>query len=131
MGRRITIQVTCDTDEDAQDAIARLTRPRTWEDDVDARQRNAGPSEARIDQIMAGTGAAAPAPSGKDYSRVEADRTNVSPGSSTITKIGSETKKHILESLDVNVQPATRYAEHLKLLWSRGEIKFDGDRYYL
>lgn len=59
-------------------------------------------------------------------------RPNVSPGKSSITKIGSDTKTSILAGLANNgVQPPTKYTEHLKLLWSRGEVKFDGKEYYL
>lgn len=61
----------------------------------------------------------------------KAERINVSPGATSIGKIGSNTKELILESLAVNVQPATKYVEHLKLLWARGEVKFDGNSYYL
>lgn len=56
---------------------------------------------------------------------------NVSPGLSTIGKIGTPTKEYIFEALTQGVQPAAKYVEHLKLLWSRGEVKFDGVNYYL
>lgn len=62
---------------------------------------------------------------------VEEVRKNVSPGTPSITKIGAIAKDYILEALKLNVQPPPRYSEHLKLLWSRGEIKFDGESYYL
>lgn len=59
-------------------------------------------------------------------------RSNVSPGKPAITKIGSETKASILGGLANNgIQPSAKFAEHCKLLWSRGEIKFDGKEYYL
>lgn len=58
-------------------------------------------------------------------------RSNVSPGKSMITKIGSETKAALLVELANNKQPAAKFSEHLKLLWERGEVKFDGKEYYL
>lgn len=133
---RITIQVTCDTPAEAQDAIARLTRPRTWEDDVPPPKV----SEARIDQIMAGSGAAPPLPSGKDYSKGEPepvpvrvsgmDRPNVSPGGPSIGKIGSKTKATLLLTVERGEPIPKAWTEHMKLLWSRGEVKFDGERYF-
>lgn len=57
---------------------------------------------------------------------------NVSPGLPTIGKIGTNTKADILDMLGKGVQPSTtKFGEHLKLLWARGEVKFDGKEYYL
>ena len=62
----------------------------------------------------------------------EVDRPNVDPGKPTITKIGAPAKALILEELRTGtIQPHAKYAEHLKLLWARGEVKFDGQRWYL
>ena len=58
-------------------------------------------------------------------------RKNISPGTSSITKIGEKAKEHILNSLRAGAQPAIMYHDHLKLLWKRGEIKFDGEVFYL
>ena len=58
-------------------------------------------------------------------------RKNVSPGEPSITKIGSTTKETIIHALNTDTPLGDRYAEHLKLLWKRGEIKFDGEEYYL
>jgi len=58
-------------------------------------------------------------------------RSNVSPGKSSITKIGSATKEDLMTLLQANKQPAMKYEEHLKLLWERGEVKFDGEGWYL
>ena len=62
-------------------------------------------------------------------------RPNVSPGEPSIGKIGTATKEYILEALKLSDRnPAvlsTKYTEHLKLLWSRGEVQFDGEAYYL
>ena len=63
--------------------------------------------------------------------KVPVARKNISPGEPTITKIGEKAKEHILNSLRADEQPAIMYHDHLKLLWKRGEIKFDGEEYYL
>ena len=63
--------------------------------------------------------------------KVPVARKNVSPGEPSITKIGEKAKEHILNSLRAGAQPAIMYHDHLKLLWKRGEIKFDGKEYYL
>ena len=63
--------------------------------------------------------------------KVPGARKNISPGEPTITKIGEKAKEHILNSLRADEQPAIMYHDHLKLLWKRGEIKFDGEEYYL
>lgn len=59
------------------------------------------------------------------------ERQNVSPGVSLISKIGGPAKALILEELTQGIQPGPKFAEHLKLLWERGEVKFDGEEYYL
>lgn len=58
------------------------------------------------------------------------ERANVSPGPSSISKIGGTTKAEIMNYLDNNKKPPGKYQEHLKLLWSRGEVKFDGEEWY-
>lgn len=58
-------------------------------------------------------------------------RKNVSPGAVLIGKIGGNTKDVIFEFLRDDKQPPAKYGDHLKLLWSRGEVKFDGKEYYL
>lgn len=58
------------------------------------------------------------------------DRPNVDPGKSTIIKIGAKSKDEIFVRLK-NGASLDRFSEHLKLLWSRGEVKFDGTRYYV
>lgn len=59
------------------------------------------------------------------------ERPNVSPGASLISKIGGPTKALILEELAEGIQPGPKFPEHMKLLWARGEVKFDGEEYYL
>lgn len=75
---------------------------------------------------------------GPDYSAdveeapVVEERINRAPGLPTIGKIGSNTKAEILAALNGGNQPSiTKFGEHLKLLWARGEVKFDGQEYYL
>lgn len=62
-------------------------------------------------------------------------RGNIDPGKPSIGKIGSGTREWILGELKAadrkTAHFGTKFFEHLKLLWSRGEIKFDGERYYL
>lgn len=59
------------------------------------------------------------------------NRPNVDPGKPSIRKIGAEAKQSILGGLAEGFQPLAKYIEHCKLLWSRGEIKFDGKEWYL
>ena len=68
-----------------------------------------------------------PAPSSEEAKL----RPNVPPGGSTITKIGSSTKEELLKTLGQGAQPSAKYQEHLKLLWERGEVKFDGQCWYV
>ena len=58
-------------------------------------------------------------------------RKNVSPGAPNITKIGAKSTQEIIYALSHGLQVPERFTEHLKLLWSRGEVKFDGTDYYL
>lgn len=60
-----------------------------------------------------------------------AGRENISPGDPAITKIGSNTKAELLALLHRKTQPGPKFAEHLKLLWARGEVKYDGAIYYV
>ena len=63
--------------------------------------------------------------------KVPVARKNISPGTSSITKIGSGAKETIIHALNTGTPLGDRYTEHLKLLWARGEIKFDGDEFYV
>lgn len=60
---------------------------------------------------------------------------NINPGPSGISKIGTSTKEWIIGELRQSSQPGdhfgTKYEDHLKLLWARHEIKFDGALYYI
>ena len=61
----------------------------------------------------------------------EDPRKDVSPGASSIGKIGANTKEEIMKLLRGGAQPPTKYTEHLKLLWYRNEIKYDGTSFYI
>ena len=54
---------------------------------------------------------------------------NVCPGDPAIGKIGATAKDLILSELRAGRQLHQKYAEHLKLLWARGEVKYDGTLY--
>ena len=58
-------------------------------------------------------------------------RRNLNPGVSTITKIGAATRLQIMNTLADGHQPSSKYEEHLKLLWERGEVKFDGKEWWV
>ena len=58
-------------------------------------------------------------------------RKNVSPGEPSITKIGMNTEGALFGLLRAGGQPEAKYVEHMKLLWKRGKVKFDGEQYYV
>lgn len=127
MGMRITIQVTCDTVQDAQDALARLGRThKTWDEQIDSGKVPAQSgtltsahevTNARVEKIMG-------APS---------ERANISPGEPAIGKIGKDTQDALINALKTGVAPdkPQKWVEHYKLLWKRSLVKFDGEEYYL
>ena len=57
-------------------------------------------------------------------------RPNIDPGEPSIGKIGTNTKEQLLGMLSDGHQPPERWREHMKLLWSRGVVGFDGEEYY-
>lgn len=59
------------------------------------------------------------------------ERKNVSPGEPNIVKCGISTMEILLNDLAKGVQPPVKYEEHMKLLWKRGKVKYDGKEYYL
>ena len=59
------------------------------------------------------------------------ERKNVSPGEPSITKIGVNTEGALFGVLRAGGQPEAKFAEHMKLLWKRGKVKFDGKEYYV
>lgn len=58
-------------------------------------------------------------------------RPNIDPGEPSIGKIGTNTKEQLLGMLSDGHQPPERWCEHMKLLWSRGVVGFDGEEYYI
>ena len=63
--------------------------------------------------------------------KIPVARKNVSPGEPSITKIGSGAKETIIHALNTGTPLGDRYTEHLKLLWKRGKVKFDGEQFYV
>lgn len=114
MAFRVTIQVTCDTAEDAQEVLARIARThKTWDEQVD--ESKTTNTSARVDKIMGSP----------------PERENVSPGEPSIGKIGKDNVDTLIGLVGNGQQPAEKWKEHMKLLWKRGLVKFDGEEYYL
>jgi len=67
--------------------------------------------------------------SGSNFDKPE--RNDIFPGKPTITKIGSTTREEIHNCLKDDIPIALKYIEHMKLLWARGKVKWDGERYYV
>ena len=112
---RVSISVWCDTEEEAQAAIRRLYRKETtWVDTV----------EKEISTV------AKPVVQPTVDDPLAQRRANVSPGEPTIGKMGKDTATSLLQHLDAK-QPDKKWVEHMKLLWKRGEVCFDGTEYYL
>ena len=61
----------------------------------------------------------------------QAPRANVSPGTPGITRMGKDTAMELSNLVSKGLQPAARFAEHLKLMWQRNEVKYDGQDYYV
>ena len=59
------------------------------------------------------------------------ERKNISPGEPSITKIGVNTEGALFGVLRAGGQPEAKFAEHMKLLWKRGQVKFDGEQFYV
>ncbi len=122
---RITLQITCDNEAEAQTIIKKITAPPTWIDELE-KTNPSRISEARIDKIMGGSEANLAEQSSSGSRAADAPRPNNSPGNPSIVKIGSETKASLLATLAEGKQPnLAKFSEHLKLLWQRGEVKFD------
>lgn len=58
-------------------------------------------------------------------------RKNINPGRPAIGKIGTKTTNELLDMLSKRVQPAEKWTEHMKLLWSRDIVKWDGSQWYV
>ncbi len=74
-----------------------------------------------------------PVPTEEPPAPLEPDtaRDNVSPGVPVTSKVLISTKNTILCRINEGIQPGEKYLEAAKLMWSRGEIKFDGKDFYL
>jgi len=66
-----------------------------------------------------------------DLTTSKVERKNINPGPSSITKIGLTTKSELLHNLSFGTQPIAKYKEHMKLLWARDEVKWDGEVWYV
>lgn len=61
------------------------------------------------------------------------ERANVSPGESTITKMGVDMKKAMMAGVGSGAFASDykgKSLKYLQLMWKRGEIKFDGKDFY-
>ena len=59
-----------------------------------------------------------------------AARPNINPGESKMKRLSGQAYNFVIVQLGLGKQPEG-YAEHLKLLWTRGEVKFDGSNWYI
>ncbi len=144
---RITIQVVCDDAVEAQKVIGKLAAENTWVDQIEQVKTDTKARDARLDKIMGSSGAAAeqsgsddgatgaPRPDPHDTEDRNPNRNgirpNISPGEPSIGKIGADAKQAVYNLVTDGEPIPKKYAEHCKLLWKRGEIKFDGTEYYL
>lgn len=150
MAMRITIQVTCDSPEDAMEAMARLTRKHaTWDEQIDSPKIKTAmmtgarqPSAERLDKIMGGSEPQAAEQSGDKDGVTGAPRPNISPGWVACQKIGAETKEELLKELPGRDNDAIHIGKKIKrnadatkaliqLLWDRDLIKWDGKEFYV
>jgi hypothetical protein len=120
---KIIISIECEKDDEAHEVINLLTsRHKTWVEHREDAPQQAKP-KGMISVEVLGANESEPAPP---------PRKNVSPGGPFITKIGTTTSDMILGLLKNGMTvPEPKYTEHLRLLWSRGLVKFDGKEYYL
>lgn len=126
---KFNFYISCDTAEEAQQCIKFIdkmtsNRGKTWLDQVEEKEPISGRESS-------------PSPAAQKVDNEEiatshpTTRTNVSPGEPSIGKIGNVAKDAITATLGAGRQPAEKYTEHMKLLWKRGEVKYDGKEYYL
>ena len=130
---KITITVEVSSPDEAKVIIDRMSRTtNAWTDLQEARDELAAKEVATRSTCEEKMTTADIKPSIVIASEDVAARANVSPGTPLITKIGKDTTDAILLALKEGIpQPSVKYKEHLKLLWKRGVIKFDGKEYYL
>ena len=119
---KITIQVVCDDAEDAKRVIAKLAMSdNTWVAQLE--QGGSAPKATEKSRSNAVDSAGA----------TDAPRPNTSPGEPSIGKIGKDNVDLLVKSVMARglVHQAEKWAEHMKLLWKRGLVKYDGEEYYL
>ena len=59
------------------------------------------------------------------------ERINQSPGMPITGKLGASTKLEIMEALRRGDSVKLKHIEACKLLWARGEVKYDGKEFYV
>ena len=139
---KISINIEVDSTDEAHEVIARLRETTNgW---IELKKvRGITQAERAIAAEESGRETGANTDSGKKADTDEmrqsshpATRPNVSPGEPSIVKIGTKSHDEIINDLKHSDRDPSEYAkgkltEHLKLLWKRGEVKFDGEKYYL
>ena len=126
---KFNFYISCETADEAQKCIAFIDKMisgrKTWEDQVEEKpnlRTNPTPKPVVKDEEPAES---------DDSKQARNERKNVSPGEPAIGKIGTATQDLILDMLKGTEKvPQPKYTEHLKLLWKRGVVKYDGE-YYL
>lgn len=112
---KITLNIECDSTEEYQGALHRLT------------QQNATPKPlATFTPLTTGEKV--------KYGLTPAkERANVSPGEPSITKMGADMKKSMMAGVGSGAFAENyngKSLKYLQLMWKRGEIKFDGVEFY-
>jgi hypothetical protein len=59
------------------------------------------------------------------------ERVNQSPGMPSVRRINSNTYQEIMDALKAGHSVKLKHVDACKLLWARGEIKYDGQGFYL
>ena len=129
---KIMISFQVDTSDEAQAVIAAVAAIGK-EPHVCSKQYVDPSTEFSDRRVMHGRRAGevedeAPAPTPAPISNA---RANVSPGTPLITKIGSNTSSDIQDLMLKGAPIPAKYKEHMKLLWARGHIKYDGTEFYI
>lgn len=120
---KVNFYISCETDEEMQECLAFMKRM------TDKRE---GKTPVKKAFPFTGIGTLTDSVKEDDEEPMKpGTRANVDPGPSAITKIGSSTKEDLMVILQSGMQPKATFIEHLKLLWHRGEVKFDGKDWYL
>ena len=67
----------------------------------------------------------------EDVKHLPVSRPNVTPSGPIAKRLHVHTKNTILNRLTDGIQPNEQLLPQAKLLWARGEIKYDGEKFYL